>query len=253
MRLATLARAAAFTAAAAPPALLHAQGKFPPDSLVNLKYFPKTIAVKDLLDSMRFFTFALGVRCDYCHVAKERMPLDSFNFRSDDKRTKRTARVMLDMVHHINMDHLMEVPERPVPNVQVTCVTCHRGVPRPVELRTLMARTVRESGLDSAVKAYRGLRDRYYGRAAYDFGEVSLEAASEELRGEKRFDDALGLLRLDAEFFPNAGMVLYEMGEALLGKGDTTGAVASYRQALQKDPRTFPATRRLRELGQNPE
>ena len=247
MRLATFAFAAALTCAAVP---LRAQGKFPPDSLVNLKYFPKTIAVRDLLDSMRFFTFALGVRCDYCHVARERMPLDSFNFRSDDRRTKRTARVMLDMVHHINTEHLAEVPERPVPNVQVTCVTCHRGVPRPVELRMLVAQTVLESGLDSAVKAYRGLRDRFYGRAAYDFGEVSLEAAAEVLRGQGRFEDAIGLLRLDAEFFPNSGQVPFWMGEALLAKGDTTGAVASYREALQKDPRTFGATRRLRELGQ---
>jgi hypothetical protein len=231
---------------------LKAQGRFPPDSLVNLKYFPKTIAVRDLLDSMRFFTFALGVRCNYCHVAREGMPLDSFNFRSDDKRTKRTARVMLDMVHHINMEHLMEVPERPVPNVQVTCVTCHRGVPRPVALWTLIAATARESGLDSAVKAYRGLRDRYYGRAAYDFGEASLTAAAEELRGQGRFDDAIGILRLNAEVFPNSGQVLYWLGETFLAKGDTAGAVANYRQALQKDPRTFPAARRLRELGQNP-
>jgi hypothetical protein len=247
MRLATFAFAAALTCAAAP---LHAQGKFPPDSLVNLKYFPRTIAVRDLIDSMRFFTFALGVRCDYCHVARERMPLDSFNFRSDDKRTKRTARVMLDMVHHINVDHLAEVPERPVPNVQVTCMTCHRGVPRPVELRALMAQTVLESGLDSAVKAFRGLRDRFYGRSSYDFGEVSLEAAAEELRGQGRFDDALGLLRLDAEFFPSSGMIPYQAGEAYLAKADTAHAVASYREALQKDPRTFGATRRLRELGQ---
>ena len=249
MRLATFAFAAALTCAAAP---LHAQGKFPPDSLVNLKYFPKTIAVRDLIDSMRFFTFALGVRCDYCHVAKERMPLDSFNFRSDDKRTKRTARVMLDMVHHINMDHLMEVPERPVPNVQVTCVTCHRGLPRPVELRTLMAQMVRDSGLDSAVKTYRALRERYFGRAAYDFGEQSLEAAAQELQGQQRSDDALGLLRLNAEFFPTSAINAYLMGESFLAKGDTANAVASYRAALQRDPRAFPATRRLRELGQAP-
>jgi len=248
-RAASLGFAAVLLLAAAP---LHAQGRFPPDSLVNLKYFPKTIAVRDLLDSMRFFTFALGVRCNYCHVAREGMPLDSFNFRSDDKRTKRTARVMLDMVHHINMEHLMEVPERPVPNVEVTCFTCHRGVARPVALWTLIAATARDNGLDSAVKAYRGLRDRYYGRAAYDFGETSLTAAAEELRGQGRYDDAIGLLRLNLEFFPNSAQVLYGLGETYLAKADTANAVANYRQALQKEPRMFPAARRLRDLGQSP-
>ena len=248
-RAASLGFAAVLLLAAAP---LHAQGRFPPDSLVNLKYFPKTIAVRDLLDSMRFFTFALGVRCNYCHVAREGMPLDSFNFRSDDKRTKRTARVMLDMVHHINMEHLMEVPERPVPNVEVTCFTCHRGVARPVALWTLIAATARDNGLDSAVMAYRGLRDRYYGRAAYDFGETSLTAAAEELRGQGRYDDAIGLLRLNLEFFPNSAQVLYGLGETYLAKADTANAVANYRQALQKEPRMFPAARRLRDLGQSP-
>jgi hypothetical protein len=249
MRLATLALAAALGGAAAP---LHAQGRFPPDSLVNLKYFPKTIAVRDLVDSMRFFTFALGVRCQFCHVGQEGMPLDSFNFRSDTLRTKRAARVMLDMVHHINMEHLADVPERPVPNVTVTCVTCHRGLPRPVDLATVIGATVQQSGLDSAVKAYRGLRERYYGRAAYDFGEQSLNTAADGLRARSRFDDALGILRLNAEFFPDSAQVYFRMGEAFLGKADTANAVANYRAALQKDPRTFGAMRRLRDLGQSP-
>ena len=248
-RAPSFALAAVLLFAAAP---LRAQGRFPPDSLVNLKFFPKDIPVRQLIDSMRFFTFALGVRCQYCHVGREGMPLDSFNFRSDDKRTKRTARVMLDMVHHINMEHLMEVPERPVPNVEVTCFTCHRGVARPVALWTLIAATARENGLDSAVRAYRALRDRYYGRAAYDFGETSLTAAAKELRGQSRFDDAIGILRLNAELFPNSGQVLYWLGETYLAKADTTDAVANYRQALQKEPRLFPAARRLRDLGQNP-
>jgi tetratricopeptide (TPR) repeat protein len=246
---AALLASAALLCAAAPA---RAQGRFPPDSLVNLKFFPRTIGVRDLIDTMRFFTSALGVRCQFCHVGREGMPLDSFDFRSDDKRTKRTARVMLDMVHHINMEHLMEVPERPVPNVQVTCVTCHRGVARPVALWTLIAATARENGLDSAVKAYRGLRDRYYGRAAYDFGETSLTAAAEELRGQGRFDDAIGILRLNAEFYPTSGQVLYWLGETYLAKADTANAVTNYRQALQKEPRLFPAARRLRDLGQSP-
>jgi len=43
----------ALTLAAAP---VRAQGKFPPDSLVNLKFFPATTPVRDLINQMRFFT-----------------------------------------------------------------------------------------------------------------------------------------------------------------------------------------------------
>jgi hypothetical protein len=246
---AVLSLVAALLGAAAPAA---AQGRFPPDSLVNLKYFPKTIAVRDLIDSMRFFTSALGVRCQFCHVGREGMPLDSFNFRSDDKRTKRAARVMLDMVHHINMEHLADVPERPEPHVVVTCFTCHRGVNRPFDLATIMLQTARQAGLDSAVRAYRALREQYYGRAAYDFGEPSLNSVSEGLLGDRRFDDALAVLRLNAEYFPNSLQIPTRMGEAFLAKGDTANAIASYRQAVQRDSTSFLARRRLRGLGASP-
>ena len=181
----------ALAAAVATPAF--AQRRFPPDSLGNLKYFPKTIAVRDLVDSMRFFTYALGVRCQFCHVGREGMPLDSFDFRSDSLRTKRTARVMLDMLAHINGEHLSEVPERPEPHVVVTCFTCHHGVNRPFDLPTILLQALRApgGGLDSALKAYRALRTQYLVRGAYDFGEPSLNTVAEQLTGERRFDDAV--------------------------------------------------------------
>src|SRR5690349_21026670 len=109
-----------------------AQGKFPPDSFTNLKVLPKDISKPALINMMRSFTGALGVRCQYCHVGREGMPLDSFNFASDDKRTKKVARVMLHMVMHINEEHLAEVPDRPEPHVVVKCATCHRGIARPI-------------------------------------------------------------------------------------------------------------------------
>jgi tetratricopeptide (TPR) repeat protein len=231
-----------------------AQGRFPPDSLANLKYFPKTIAVRDLIDSMRMFTFALGVRCQFCHVGREGMPLDSFNFRSDSLRTKRAARVMLDMARHINDEHLADVPDRPQPHVVVTCVTCHRGVNRPVDLATLLLGAARAAGggLDSALRAYRALRDQYYGRAAYDFGEPTLNLVSEGLVADRRFDDAVAVLRLNAQYFPTSPQIPTRLGEALLAKGDTAGAVASYRQALQANPQNPLARRRLSQLGAAP-
>ncbi len=235
---------------AAAPA--RAQGRFPPDSLVNLKFFPATMPVRDLINQMRFFTGALGVRCQYCHVGQEGMPLDSFNFRSDDKRTKLTARVMLEMVRAINTQNLSQIPQRPVPNVEVTCMTCHRGVARPEALDQLMTETITTAGADSAVRMYRALRDRYYGRAAYDFGEQSLNGVAQGLSQLHRYDDALRVLTLNAEFFPASALVAVLTGDAQLGKGDTTGAIASYRQALLRDPRAFPAQRALRQLGQTP-
>lgn len=60
--------------------------------------------------------------------------------------------------------------------MRVECVTCHRGAPRSVMLEDTLRTVLERKGADSAVAAYRELRDRYHGRFAYDFGERSLSA-----------------------------------------------------------------------------
>ena len=51
---------------------------------------------------MKFFAQSLGVRCTFCHVGIEGQPLSTFDFASDAKKEKLTARKMLVMVHRIN-------------------------------------------------------------------------------------------------------------------------------------------------------
>lgn len=229
-----------------------AQGRFPPDSLVNVRVIPRTTPVRDVINMMRGFTGALGVRCPYCHVGQEGQDLSTFNFPSDSLRTKRTARLMIQMVRRINDSTLAQIPDRPAPNVAVTCTTCHRGVARPVPLTEILGQAAASSGgVDSATRAYRALREQYYGRAAYDFGENTLMGAAFPLLQQRRQDDALVLLRLNLEFFPNSAPTLATMGDAYLGKADTASAISLYRQALARDPNAQQARQRLRQLGQS--
>jgi tetratricopeptide (TPR) repeat protein len=229
-----------------------AQGKFPPDSFKNLKVLPKNISQRALLDTMRGFALALGVRCVYCHVGKEGQPLDSVNFRSDDKRTKRAARVMMHMVMHINEEHLLDVPDRPKPVVVVRCATCHRGVSRPRLLDDDLRLTLADSGLDATLQRYRFLRDRYYGSGAYDFREIVVNdvARAEQMAG--RTDNAIGLLKLNAEFNQNSAQIPFLLGETYLQKGDTATALADYKEALARDSTNGAARRRIAALGGAP-
>jgi hypothetical protein len=238
---------AALAVACAAP--LAAQGRGLPDSLVNTKVFPHNTPVREVVNTMRGFTAALGVRCDYCHVERQGGGPGELDFPSDDRRTKRTARLMMLMVRQVNDSVLSRIPERPAPNVAVACVTCHRGVARPKPLADIVTEAVGAGGLDSAVRAYRALRQQYYGRAAYDFGEFTLVQAAQTMLAQRRADDALGLLTLDAEFFPSSGAVAGQMGEAYLAKYDTANAVARFRQAVQLDPNDRFARMRLRALG----
>lgn len=95
----------------------------------NLKVLPKDISGPELLGTMKFFAQSLGVRCTYCHVGTEGQPLSSFDFASDSKDHKNTARAMMAMVAALNAKTLPTATG--LPDAKVTCFTCHRGSTKP--------------------------------------------------------------------------------------------------------------------------
>ena len=60
------------------PLAAQAPGKFPPDSLINVKVIPKNTPVMQVVGMMRNFAGGLGVRCPFCHVGQEGQPLAQF-------------------------------------------------------------------------------------------------------------------------------------------------------------------------------
>ena len=232
-------------------ASLSGQGKFPPDSFTNLKVLPKNIAPRELLSTMRGFALGLGVRCTYCHVGEEGQPLSTYKFASDDKRPKRVARVMIDMLNHINEEHLADVPDRPLPHVVVRCETCHRGVARPRLLTDEMELYLADSGVAAALAHYRDLRTKYYGGEAYDFRELPLIGLAQEQARAGKTDDAIAILSLSAEFFPTSGQTPLTLGNVLLFKGDTAKAIAAFKDALAKDSTLGPARMQLQRLSKH--
>jgi len=71
--------------------------------------------------SMQFITASLGVECEYCHVRGDK----GLDFEKDDKKTKVTARKMMQMMFAINKDNFEG-------HRDVTCYSCHRGAADPV-------------------------------------------------------------------------------------------------------------------------
>ena len=225
--------------------------KFPPDSLRNTRVIPHSTPVIDVIGTMRNFAGDLGVRCQFCHVGKEGEPLERFDFAADEKRTKLVAREMMRMVQQIN-SRLDTLPGRAAGGLQVTCATCHRGVSRPVPLSALVFEAGNAGGADSAVRLYRALRERYYGRAAYDFGEPSLNTAAFRLARANHVDDALRLLALNEEYFPASSGLSVFRGNIYLMRGDTTAAANAFREAIKRDTTNGEARGRLRTIGRPP-
>jgi photosynthetic reaction center cytochrome c subunit len=96
----------------------------------------KGIPADQVFPAMQFITASLGVECQFCHVEGA--------FEKDDKKTKQTARKMIEMMFAINKDNFEGHRE-------VTCYSCHRGSPTPVATPLVMAEA--PMGMGEAKKA----------------------------------------------------------------------------------------------------
>ena len=218
-----------------------------PDTFKNLKILPKDIPKAELVSVMRSFAGSLGVRCGHCHVGENAATLEGFDFASDDKEPKRIARVMMSMVQEINQE---EIPKTEIKDpVQVRCITCHRGVQKPRTLDEVLRATIEKEGVPAAQKQYRELRGQYYGSGSYDFSPGPVNMVAEGLAFQKKdYDAAIALLGLNVEFHPTVGYTHNLLGRIHEAKGDTPAAIASYRKALELDPKDSRTRQLLEKL-----
>lgn len=96
----------------------------------------KGIPADQLIPGMQFITASLGVECQFCHVEGA--------FEKDDKKTKQTARKMMEMMFAINKDNFEGHRE-------VTCYSCHRGNKDPVGTPPVMSEDLKP-GVSDATK-----------------------------------------------------------------------------------------------------
>lgn len=76
----------------------------------------KGLPESQLLPVMNYIGASLGVKCNFCHVNKD----GNWDYASDEKPDKKTARTMITMVTGINKNTFDG-------NAEVSCYTCHRG------------------------------------------------------------------------------------------------------------------------------
>jgi hypothetical protein len=219
----------------------------PPWSAKNLQHFPRDISRDDLVQRMREFSFALGVRCEYCHVG-DGTSLQTMDFASDDKTAKQKARAMLRMVAALNTGPLASLPSRAEPRVEVTCVTCHRGLPLPKTLQTILYEITKTSGAAAAVNRYRQLRQDQMASGRYNFGEWEINELARRLATEGDTPSAIAMLELNGEFYPKSAEIDFHLGELHLRRGATDQALLRFRAALEKRPDHQPARRRIEEI-----
>ena len=244
LRLLTLAMALVLATPDAPAQ----QPAQPPWKPQNLQHFPKDITRDQIVQRMREFSFALGVRCQYCHAGGDGVSLEGVNFGSDEKPAKLKARAMLKMVDQINGPLLASVPARAEPRVAVDCVTCHRGLPLPKTLQTTLFEIVNKDGAAAATSRYRELRKEQSLLGRYNFSEWEVNELARRLRDAGNLEAAIAILEMNVEFYPKSADIEFYLGELHLARGERDKALTRYRAALEKAPNYTPAKMRIAEI-----
>jgi len=181
---------------------------------------------QNILPLMQEIVQALGVQCEYCHSAARGS--------GQPEPKKDIARQMIAMTREINT-RVQTATGKTADAAQVKCVTCHRGVPIPKQLSDIVTQTLREKGVIAAAEQYRDLHKNFYGRAAYDFGEDTLIGVAQPLAAG-RPDDAIALLKLNLEFYPQSGKTYGAIGYAYTRKYDDPTAITYFEKAVELDP-----------------
>jgi hypothetical protein len=243
----TLSRVLAFSITTLIASAANAQTPAPapqPPPMTNLQLYPKETPRAEIVATMQGFTQALGVQCTYCHMGQA----PNFDFASDAKPTKTVARKMILMAREVSAK-MPEITGKPAADItRLRCATCHRGVAIPKLLPDIVTETVNKSGTAAAIEQYRDLRKKYYGAQAYDFSENALAFLGQQLTNANKPDEALALLQLNAEYYPNHPATYGMMAQAYMKKNDKDNAIKSLEKAVQLDPNNQQAKRQLEQL-----
>jgi tetratricopeptide (TPR) repeat protein len=219
----------------------------------NLQVLPKDMPRNQVTALMRTFAMALGVRCEHCHTEDPAAAAAAANapaggrggrgggpqldYSLDDKENKKIAREMIKMVADINGKYLPTTGRSFTDLTRVTCETCHHGLAKPRTLRAALTEAVQASGPDSAIALYRALRLRYYGAAAYDFSEPSLNETGNQLgQSAENRKAAIAILKLNLEFFPQSMATYTNLANITVASGDTAAAIEVINRALTIQP-----------------
>jgi CubicO group peptidase (beta-lactamase class C family) len=106
--------------------------------------------------------------------------------------------------------------------------------------------TVMEKDVQTAIKQYRELKATQ--KDAYDFSEPQLNRLGYQLLQMKRVKDAIEILKLNVEMFPQGFNTYDSLAEAYMENGDKILAIQNYKKSLELNPKNTGAVEKLKKL-----
>jgi hypothetical protein len=101
-------------------------------------------------------------------------------------------------------------------------------------------------GLAQAIQQYRELKTAQPAR--YNFSEGQLNAFGYRLINVKKFNDAIRIMQLNVEAYPQSANTYDSLAEAYMDAGEKPQAIANYEKSLQLNPKNANAAIWLKKL-----
>jgi len=222
-----------------------------PEKLTNLKELPSEWTGERLRPVMTGFSRSLGIGCSHCHVGEEGKPLTTYDFASDDNPNKDRARAMLRMLRMIG-EELEKIEPSGAERVNMWCHTCHAGRTRPMTLAEDLGEQYRADGADAVLERHTQLKERYYGKGSYNFGEGTLNQLGYMALGADDSAGAIAILTRNTEEFPDSANTWDSLAEAYMRSGNRENARNFYTRSLELDPGNLNAQEMLESLAEPP-
>ena len=193
----------------------------------------------DRISQMQGIAQSLGVTCNYCHSAARGS--------GEPEPKKAIAKAMMEMTDEVNTRVRAATGKPAGQATEVQCSFCHRGVPIPKPIADIVWQTTRDKNVAAAIEQYRDLRKQFFGHATYDFSDEPMAALAQQI-ANARPGDAIALMQLNLEYYPQSVRSLLALSFAQTRKLDDNAAIATLEKALEIEPENGSIKGRLEQL-----
>jgi len=109
-----------------------------------------------------------------------------------------------------------------------------------------LSKTIQQQDVNAAIKQYHELKATE--PAAYDFSESELNGLGYQLLATKKFKEAIRILEINVEAYPQSSNAYDSLAEAYMDDGDRERAIKSYRKSLELNRANENAVKMLKQL-----
>lgn len=112
-----------------------------------------------------------------------------------------------------------------------------------------LGKTIAASGVQKAIEQYRELKGLL--PDTYNFSEAQLNILGYQLIRNERLDDAIQILKLNVEMFPEAFNTYDSLAEAYMISGNKELAIENYKKSIELNPNNSNSIKMLERLQRN--